>query len=245
MSATGRAPGRVSGDFYGTPRPYVLALLPELFPRGADVWATIHDPCAGDGAVLSALIEAGFRSTALSGNEIDPVLRMFCAAETTVIPTLGDYLAGPPPPPSGGPEIILTNPPYSLALPFAERALGHVKPGGIVAFFLRLGFLASLERSEFHRRNPARILICNPRPSFARFIKGGKSTTTDASEYAWFVWGLPPHLAAGGTWGHLDCRAPAVLAGLEAGGFRAPADVNGPPPPTIRDGDPPPWRKST
>lgn len=240
MSATGRAAGRIAGDFYGTPRPYVLALLPELFPRGPDVWSTIHDPCAGDGAILSAMIEAGFRSSALSGGEIDPVLRMFCAAETTVIPTLGDYLAGPPSPPSGGPDMIVTNPPYSLALPFAERALSHVRPGGVVAFFLRLGFLAALERSEFHEKHPARILICNPRPSFARFIKGGKVTTTDASEYAWFVWGLP---GGGGTWAHLDCRPPAVLARLEAAGFPRPADVIGPSPPTIRDGVPPPWKQ--
>lgn len=246
MSATNRAPGRISGDFYGTPRLYILAVLPELMrhvPEGIRV-GPIHDPCSGDGAILSALMAAGCPRESLSGNEIDPVLRMFCAMETGIVPTLGDYLNGPPPPPHGGPGLIVTNPPYSLALGFAERATAHVSPpGGIVALFLRLGFAASLERSEFHARNPARILICNPRPSFARFVKGGKTTTTDASEYAWFIYGLPPHLA--GTWAHLDCRPAAVAARLAGAGFPVPEDMNGPPPPTIRDGAPPPWQEST
>jgi hypothetical protein len=157
--------------------------------------------------------------------------------ETGIVPALGDYLAGPPPNPNSGPDLIVTNPPYSLALPFAERALAHIRPGGIVAFFLRLGFLASLERSEFHRRHPARVLICNPRPSFARFLKKGKLTTTDASEYAWFVWGGPREWA--GTWAHLDCRNETIRPRLERVGFEVPEVWNDPEPPTIRDGDPP------
>jgi hypothetical protein len=81
------------------------------------------------------------------------------------------------------PDIVIMNPPYSRAIEFIRRAMQIVKRGGHVAALLRLGFMASHSRTEFHDKHPARVLILNRRPSFTG------DGCTDASDYAWFVWG--------------------------------------------------------
>jgi hypothetical protein len=79
-------------------------------------------------------------------------------------------------------DVIATNPPFSLALPFIERSLDFLYPVGIAAFLLRLGFLASLQRASlFSHRPPSKVVVLQRRPSFV-----GKGT--DSSEYAVFFW---------------------------------------------------------
>lgn len=85
-------------------------------------------------------------------------------------------------------------PPYSIALEFIEAALSMRKSQGVVAFLLRINFLGSQERADWHRAHPCKLYVLPRRPSFT----GGG---TDATEYAWFVWG-EGHEA--GTWEILD-----------------------------------------
>lgn len=84
-------------------------------------------------------------------------------------------------------DLILGNPPYSLAQKHIELALDRVKKGGYVAFLLRINFLASRKRFEFFNKNPLFALfpICG-RPSF-------KNGTTDQTEYGMFVWYKDTH----------------------------------------------------
>lgn len=78
-------------------------------------------------------------------------------------------------------DVIITNPPFSLAVEFAEHALSF-EPSIAVCLLLRLGFLASAKRHAFLSKNmPSKVLVLPNRPSFT----GGG---TDNSEYAWFVW---------------------------------------------------------
>lgn len=86
---------------------------------------------------------------------------------------------------------IITNPPYSLALEFIERAINIVHEGHKVAMFLRLLFLEGKRREEFFRLHPpARVIVSSERilcakgGDFDKMLKNGGS----AVAYAWFIW---------------------------------------------------------
>jgi len=76
-------------------------------------------------------------------------------------------------------DLIITNPPFKIALEFLEKSLTESKT---VIYLLRLNFLGTLKRKEFWNANqPTHLFTLAKRPSFT-----GKGT--DATEYAWFVW---------------------------------------------------------
>jgi hypothetical protein len=89
--------------------------------------------------------------------------------------------------------LLVTNPPYSLAAEFIQRALERYRKSIDCAFLLRLNYLGSQKRAAFHREHPSDVFVLPRRPSFT-----GKGT--DATEYAWFVWGP----GRGGRWSILD-----------------------------------------
>lgn len=77
-------------------------------------------------------------------------------------------------------DIIITNPPYSLAQEFVTKALTEAP---VVVMLLRLGFLASQKRKEWLKANPpTSLIVLSKRPSFTG---DGK---TDGADYAWVVW---------------------------------------------------------
>lgn len=77
-------------------------------------------------------------------------------------------------------DVVITNPPYSLAQEFVDKALGEAD---VVIMLLRVGFLESMKRWEWWQENPIRsLMVLSQRPSFT---EDGK---TDGSGYAWFVW---------------------------------------------------------
>ncbi len=79
-------------------------------------------------------------------------------------------------------DAIITNPPFFLALEFIQRAMRESRSYSCtLAFLLRLNFLGSKKRRQFHLDHPADLYVMTKRPSFI----GGK---TDSIEYAWFVW---------------------------------------------------------
>jgi hypothetical protein len=76
--------------------------------------------------------------------------------------------------------VVITNPPYNQALEFVETSM---RWGRIVVMLLRLNWIASAKRHAFVRDHPPDVYVLPNRPSFT-----GKGT--DATEYAWFVWGM-------------------------------------------------------
>lgn len=77
-------------------------------------------------------------------------------------------------------DCIITNPPYSLAQEFVEKAHDDAD---VIIMLLRVGFLESMRRSEFWEKFPLDHLITlSKRPSFT---DDGK---TDGAGYAYFVW---------------------------------------------------------
>jgi hypothetical protein len=232
MSVTGHRDVRHPDDFYETPAWCVRALLPYL-QRG-----TVLDPCCGNGAIGRVLAEE-WPEQERYGIEIDETrageakasqilradgtpMRAFDKVsncdylKTQVVDQLPNERVVLKPAP-----LIITNPPFKLALEFATKA---IKDADTVAFLLRLNWLASETRRAFHAANPSDLVIMPRRPSFAQFCSctvcawkatlpasaerpswcpeciksaGGHSvgkspikvSTTDSTEYAWFVWG--------------------------------------------------------
>ncbi len=77
-------------------------------------------------------------------------------------------------------DCIITNPPYSLAQEFVEKAHNDAD---VVIMLLRLGFLESMRREDFRKQYPLDNLITlSKRPSFT---EDGK---TDGAGYAYFIW---------------------------------------------------------
>jgi len=90
---------------------------------------------------------------------------------------------------------VMENPPYRLAEEVLRRAW-QVAPHALVALLLRLNFAASEDRAGLMQAHPPDIYVLPNRPSFRvverTVVKDGREvtrkTSTDACEYAWFIW---------------------------------------------------------
>jgi hypothetical protein len=148
--------------------------------RAPERWC---EPAAGGGAIVKAVnqkvletrwiaVEKDFDSAA----DLQPLL---CERDHFI---LGDFLDWP-----GGfdfaPEVVIGNPPYSLAEAFVRRSRS-LWPGAQVMFLLRLGFLASAERASLWAdAGHPDVYVLPDRPSFTG------DGRTDGADYAWYVWG--------------------------------------------------------
>lgn len=84
---------------------------------------------------------------------------------------------------------IVTNPPYSMAKEFVEKALTLVPDGHKVCMFLKLSFLEGKGRKEFFRENPPlRVWVSSSRLICSKNGAEFNSATGNAVCYAWFVW---------------------------------------------------------
>lgn len=159
MSATNRGTVRNKNDFYPTPGWCVDELIAELKP-GCLKGKSFMEPCRGDGAIYSRVIQT-----------LKPTLVDWCELSDG-----RDYLKTEP---LHRLDAIITNPPFSLAKAFLEKSLAEAD---FVAYLLRINFLGSRCRHEFWQANlPSHLFALSRRPDFSG--AGG-----DACEYAWFVW---------------------------------------------------------
>lgn len=203
MSAKGRdrkqkklafAEGDNPHEFYRTPAWATRAILP-LLGRPS----TTIDLGCGDGAIGKALRDAWGDGCAIDGWELDPKRALAATHATTDAgvqvynDVLEDDLLKIDPADYAGNDLIISNPPYSHAEAFARVALQLVRPGGLVAFLLRLAFVEGQKRVAFHREFPSDVHVLAARPSF-------NGMGTDSAAYAWFVWGL----GRGGRWSVLE-----------------------------------------
>ena len=117
--------------------------------------------------------------------------------EDSLAEVKGDYLKKDVK--SFSPQIIITNPPFNLAVPIIEKALNDVADDGYVIMLLRLNFFGSKERkSFFDKYMPEWCFVHNIRIGFTYkkyengyvlFDKNGqvKRGSTDSIEYAHYV----------------------------------------------------------
>lgn len=169
--------GRASHDHFPTPRFCTLALLRfgGLIPHAEPM---ILDPACGEGAILS-VVKDELPDSSTRGIELDEG-RARAACERRLEVIQGDGLALD----WDEPDLVIGNPPYSLAAEFAWKAAewAAASPGRAAALLLRLSFLepASGRAVLFERHRPD-VLILPRRPAF-----DGRGT--DSITSAWFVW---------------------------------------------------------
>lgn len=154
MSATNRGCERKAYDFYATPPETVRAFLANF--DGISSGDRILEPSAGNGQIVKVLREGGY--------------------DNVTIGSFFDYE------PDCGYDVIIGNPPYSLALDFINKSLELLHPGGLLIFLLRTNFLESEKRFKWWQEHPlSGLYTLHKRPSFT-----GRGT--DATSYSWFVW---------------------------------------------------------
>ena len=138
-------------DYYPTPE-----WCYEKLPIDWKQFKTAHEPCKGDGRIVSFLENQGIETS------------------WTEIQEGKDYFEW-----SGEVDLILTNPPFSLAQEFIEHSMAC---STTVIMLLRINFLGSQARYDFWSQFPPDgLVILSKRPSFT-----GKGT--DSIDYAWFIW---------------------------------------------------------
>ena len=171
MSSTNRAAPRRPADYYPTPTWCTALLLEELHLPGGR-WL---EPCAGDGAILRAVSSVRDDVVWHTG-DIRASGGVVADHPAVARHTTGDFLSMTPP--EVPYDVLLTNPPYSLAMEFVRHGLLMADH---VVMLLRLNFLASGGRAAFMREHTPSVYVLPNRPSFT-----GKGT--DSIEYAWFHW---------------------------------------------------------
>lgn len=172
MSATNRGGVRRAGDAYQTP-PSLCLFLVDLLP---DSPQCILEPSTGTGNFVRALRT---RHRTASIHAVEPYAFGVFAdgyADHTYMVRFEDFM------PEKRFDLIIGNPPYSLAEAHVRRALGMLWHGGKLAFLLRLAFLESQKRLPLWREYPPeQIHVLSERPSFT----GGG---TDSAAYGFFIW---------------------------------------------------------
>ena len=168
-------------EFYPTPEWVTTAFLQSgRLPLGASYLQQWLEPCAGDGAIISATNRyfASQKMTAptWTGVELRADLAKTAAARCpTAEITCGDALATP----LATYDCVLTNPPFSLA----EELYHRLRPlTRYLVFLLRVGWLESTCRQDLLASDLPDVGIISPRPSFTQ---GGNDNAT----YGWLVWG--------------------------------------------------------
>lgn len=191
MSSTNRGTVRNPSDRYLTPAWAVRAILPHVLTPTHS--GAVLDPCCGDGGLLTVVHEHAPKAH-LHGIELDEAyafeaVRRLADARQDIAHADALTWDGP----QWDCDLVLTNPPYSLAMDFVRRALDMMADReriNTIAMLLRLAFLEGAKRAGFHHDNPSDVYVLSKRPSFTG---DGKS---DSCAYAWFVWGD----GRGGSW---------------------------------------------
>ena len=164
LKITGANQGRERNahDFYPTPSYAVQSLLDQ--EKFTDVWE-----CAcGDGAICKVLDDNNIKNI---GTDL---IDYNCGYQSNIDFLLETKLLAPE---------IITNPPFSLALEFTEKAMNlGVKK---LALLVRLQFLEGVKRGELFKKYPPKnIYVFSKRLSFnvtGEFQSGG------VMAFAWFI----------------------------------------------------------
>lgn len=175
MSATNRGSKRVESDFYATPLESIYALLDNY--DGIKSSDCILEPSAGNGNIIKALRDRGYDNF-IDAVELREEERYNLIGKADRV-GIFNYLTESIPYKY---DVIIGNPPYSLAQEFIDKSLSLLNPDGRLIFLLRTNFLESKKRFAWWQdKLPSGLYVLNKRPSFT-----GKGT--DATSYSWFIW---------------------------------------------------------
>lgn len=222
MSAKGRGAVVQPDELYETQPGVTRALLRKLDVRGR----TILEPGCGRGAIVRELVAAGAKEVVgIEKNEESAERARRIGGHSTII--TADFLTYLRDPSFPEIDIAIGNPPFSLALEFIERARLYTKtiamllrvgfigserrsawhkrnPSDMWVLDKRPGFVASIKCATANTDPTCawRVTLPLDAPRLTACPRCGSvvtTSTTDSTEYAWFVWGL-----GGGRWEILD-----------------------------------------
>lgn len=189
-------PFRAAADyeFYETAEPFTRWLNRWTADRGWPIEGDIFEPCCGDRAIVRACVR---RNQRWRVNDLDP--RWDAGGlDATVASTWSAS------------DWVVTNPPFTLAIPILSHALRSARVG--VAMYLRLSIHEPLKtgarRSFFADHKPTAVLVL-PRFAHQRSKKTGQ-WTTDSMTSCWCVW------IKGETRQYIDYAPESVLDELDA-----------------------------
>ncbi|MGV7034874.1 hypothetical protein [Methylobacterium symbioticum] len=161
-------------DFFPTPPWATRALLRHVLPPVLEGFkiCSAWDPACGEGHMAEVLRE---EVSIVHASDIFDYGRGYPVADfldpaTQLVPSV---------------DLIATNPPFNVAVEFAERALGEA---AVVALLLRTAWIEGEERY-------LRLFRDRPPTAFAPFVERvamlrgrWEPNASTATSYAWFVW---------------------------------------------------------
>ena len=172
-------------DDFPTPPWATRALLVHVLPRLAPpepyrLW-TVWEPACGRGTMSMVLAEK-------FANVYPSDVHDYGAAPFAEVGSFVGEGCDKIVPPPNGVDWIITNPPFKLALEFAERALAEARVG--VALLCRLAFMETAARHKLFERDPY-FAVC-PFVERVPMVEGRwDQDASTATAYAWFVWTRP------------------------------------------------------
>lgn len=181
MSSTNRSISRDShvADYYITPQDKIVEFL-QAFETDCKIFCDnkikILDPCAGGDASHPMSYPSAIQS--LYG-DIGHTIQTIDIREDSLAEEKTNFLNAEI---ESNPDVIITNPPFNLALDIIKKSLNDVKDEGLVIMLLRLNFFGSNERYPFFLENmPKYAYVHHKRISFT-------NGATDSIEYMHAVW---------------------------------------------------------
>ena len=177
--------GRVDDDFYATdPKAVEMLLNTGIFDWCYLPWIYVLEPCVGQGHIIDTVKNFYNKTKELQITTIDLIDRGY---PNTIVT---DFLTWKP---DKGYDLIITNPPYSLAKEFVEKGMECLCKGGYMCMFLKIQFLEGAKREElFDKYPPKYIYVFRNRMAIwnngqPKDPKTGKKWATTMC-HAWFVW---------------------------------------------------------
>lgn len=178
MSSTNRNTTRNANDYYITPQDHIKLFWSNWLSNHKDfntMDVQVLDPSAGGDEKYDMSYP-----TVLQPSIQDNIYTMDIREDSKAL-HIGNYLTSQL---MWKPDLIITNPPFNLAMEFINKAIKDITDDGYVIMLLRLNFLGSLKRWGFLQHNmPTEIYVHSKRMSF-----DPTSSKTDSIEYAHFVW---------------------------------------------------------
>lgn len=164
---------------------YVWDGLLDQFP--AYFTGRVLDASAGDGRLIGAILDRGnhkrHRMYDIRPEERQTWRRNGLFAELDGQCYIKDFLLTRPRPRY---DALVTNPPFSIAVPFVEHGLKWVKADGHVLILHRLNWLGTFRRSQWLKQMPLKeVLVIAKRPTWE--VDSRPNNSSDTYEYAFFV----------------------------------------------------------
>lgn len=179
MSSTVANKPRNPNDYYATPT-WVIKQFLEAWQAVdnftlSERFDKVLDPCSGGDSNNLAPYPAVLESIGL----IEKQLLTYDVREDAQADVQCDYLNHTV---MQEQDLIISNPPFSLALEFIKKALQDTSESGCVVMLLRANFLGSQKRDAFFKKHPPTHVFYHAKR--ISFSNGG----TDSTDYAHFVW---------------------------------------------------------